>query len=352
MTIAGHCLKKSIIIAVAAIVVIIAMLAIVWGLVAPVRRGSTESVIITVPPGTSVQRVAGDLKVKGLIRSDFAFRVLARLRGATVQVGEYDLNAGLSSTAILHKLVSGDVINYSFTIPEGYTVRQIGALLEQKGYINRERWDALVYGQTDAFVAYDFLPAKAPSPGPGAPKGFRVSRLEGFLFPDTYQFVRGMTEEQLLKQMLDRFAALFTPAMVEQAKAGGHSVLDIVKLASVVEREAQVDAERPIIAGVFTNRLRIGMRLESCATINYLLERPRDILLLTDLEINSPYNTYRNLGLPPGPIANPGLKSLAAALQPATTEYLYFVSKFDGTHAFAKTFAEHQQNIRTYASGK
>jgi UPF0755 protein len=352
MTIAGDRLKKPLIIVVVAVVLIIAALAVVWGLVAPVRRGSTESVIITVPPGTSVQRVAGDLKAKGLIRSDLAFRLLARLRGATVQVGEYDLNAGLSSAAILRKLASGDVINYSFTVPEGYTVRQIGALLEQKGYINRERWDALVYGQTDAFAAYDFLPAKAPSPGPGAPKGFRVSRLEGFLFPDTYQFVRGMTEEQLLKQMLDRFTALFTPAMVEQAKASGRSVLDVVKLASIVEREAQVDAERPVIAGVFTNRLRIGMSLGSCATVNYLLERPRDILLLTDLEINSPYNTYRNLGLPPGPIANPGIKSLEAALQPGTTEYLYFVSKFDGTHAFAKTLAEHEANSRKYASGK
>lgn len=342
--------KRKLYLTVLAALVIVAVAAATgwWWFTAPAKPGATEPVVFSVVPGTSVHKVADDLAAKGLIKNDYAFRILARLRSATVQVGEYELTAGMSSGAILAKLASGDVVSYPYTIPEGYTVRQIGALLADKGYVDRARWDKLVYDPTTAFDSYTFLPAKAPSPGSGAPKGFRVSRLEGFLFPETYQYVRGMTEEQLIRQMLDRFNAVFTPAMQQQATATGRTVLDIVKLASLVEREAKVDEERAIVAGVFSNRLRIGMRLESCASINYLLERPRDVLLLTDLEISSPFNTYRNVGLPPGPIANPGQKAIEAALTPAATDYFYFFAKGDGTHAFAKTFAEHQKNIRTF----
>lgn len=321
-----------------------------WTL-APVRVGAIEKIVVEVPPGASIRQVADELAGRGLIRSPLAFRALARLEGASIKVGEYEFTAGMSASVILGKLMRGDVVVHPFTIPEGFTVRQIGGLLASKGFIDRTRWDQLVYDDSAVFNDYAFLPAKAPSPGPGAPKGFRVSRLEGFLFPDTYQYVRGMTEEQIIRMMLERFRAQFTPEMQRQAEARGLTVQQAVTLASLVEREAQVDAERPLIAGVFMNRLRLGMKLESCATVNFLLERPRDILSLKDLELDSPYNTYRNAGLPPGPIANPGLASLKAALAPADTDYLYFVSKFDGTHAFAKTFAEHQKNVALYESG-
>lgn len=332
------------------LLVVIAGAAAAW-YISPVRAGAAEAIIVDVAPGASIHQVATDLASHGLIRGTLAFRVLARLKGGSIKVGEYEMTAGMSASAILGKLVRGDVVTHPFTIPEGYTVRQIGDLLASKGFIDRARWDHLVYDGSSVFNDYTFLPAKASTPGKGAPSGFRVSRLEGFLFPDTYQYVQGMTEEQIIRMMLDQFRAEFTPEMEQLANASGKTVQQIVTLASIVEREAQVDAERPIIAGVFTNRLRIGMNLGSCATVNFLLERPRDILSLKDLEIDSPYNTYRNAGLPPGPIANPGLASLQAALAPASTDYLYFVSKFDGTHAFAKTLAEHQRNVALYESG-
>ncbi|MGE5559844.1 MAG: endolytic transglycosylase MltG [Chloroflexota bacterium] len=322
--------------------------AVAFWAVSPVHAGAADKVTIDVKPGASVRQVADDLARHGLIRGTLPFRILARLRGASVKVGEYELTAGMSASAILGKLVRGEVITYPFTIPEGYTIRQIGDLLASKGFVERAEWDRLVYDDSATFDDYAFLPAKAPSPGKGAPKGFRVSRLEGFLFPDTYQYARGMTAEQIIRMLLNQFKAKFTAEMQQQAAARGMSIQQVVTLASIVEREAQVDAERPIIAGVFANRLRIGMRLESCATVNFLLERPRDILSLKDLETDSPYNTYRNGGLPPGPIANPGLASLQAALAPADTDYLFFASKFDGTHAFAKTLAEHNRNVAMF----
>lgn len=322
-----------------------------WTL-APARFGASERIVIVVPPGASIRQVAEELASRGLLRSPLAFRGLARLVGASIRAGEYEFTAGMGASAMLDKLMRGAVVVHPFTIPEGFTVRQIGDLLAEKGFIDRARWDQLVYDGSGVFNDYTFLPAQAPAPGSGAPKGFRVSRLEGFLFPDTYQYIRGMSEEQIIRMMLDRFRAQFTAEMERQAEARGLTVQQVVTLASVVEREAQVDAERPLIAGVFMNRLRRGMKLESCATVNFLLQRPRDILLLKDLELDSPYNTYRNPGLPPGPIANPGLASLKAALAPADTDYLYFVSKFDGTHAFAKTFAEHQKNVALYESGR
>ncbi|MFA4886244.1 MAG: endolytic transglycosylase MltG, partial [Desulfotomaculaceae bacterium] len=205
-----------------------------------------------------------------------------------------------------------------------------------KGLVDRDKFFAAVANEDFSYAFIQSLP-----------KGDK--RLEGYLFPDTYQVTRGSSEKSIIDMMLQRFAREMSNHDYQaQASKGGLSLHEAITVASLIEREARIDEERPLIAGVIYNRLNMQMQLQLCATVEYALGTNKPKLYYKDLEIDSPYNTYRIMGLPPGPIAMPGENSLLAAIHPAHTEYLYYVAKPDGSHAFATTLAEHEANQEMY----
>lgn len=244
-----------------------------------------------------------------------------------LQTGRYVLSPRYSLPQILEKLSQGDTSWVTFTVPEGYNLRQIAALLATQGLATEEDfWEAATKGD----FSYPFLA--------GAPPG--KNRLEGFLFPDTYCVAPGTSAEKIINLFLRRFAEVYA-VYAARAEEAGLTPLEVVTLASLVEKEAKCDAERPLVAAVFRNRLQRQMPLESCATVQYLLDKPKERLTRANLALPSLYNTYLHPGLPPGPIASPGKASLEAVLSPAPVPYLYFVARSDGTHIFSKTFQEH-----------
>ncbi len=307
-------------------------------LLAP-RHPGGAAIEVAIPPGASSAAIAATLAEKGIIRSPLAFRLVAMAQGVDKQLkpGSYLISPGLPLPAITRLLASGKTIDIEFTVPEGYTVRQIASLLQQKGLAKEEDFLKAAAGD------YPFTFLQGLPPGP--------EHVQGFLFPDTYQVAPGTPAREIILMMLNRFNQVYQEIAPQKNKDLEFNIRQIVTLASIVEREAKLDNERPLIAGVFINRLRRGMRLESCATVEYLLPAPKPVLSYQDLQIDSPYNTYRVKGLPPGPIANPGRASLLAVLQPDQTDYLYFVAKPDGSHYFSRTLAEHNQATARYEPG-
>jgi len=302
---------------------------------APVRSADTTEYTVQIPRGASTRAVAQLLYAQGLIRSELAFRLYARLNGldGRLQAGEYRFRPAEDVPTILRRLVEGDVVTYAFTIPEGYRVEQIVDLLVTLGYADRERLEEVLQdiSYIEPYFAGD---ARVKQP------------LEGFLFPDTYRLTGDTSEEELVSAMVRRFKQVFTPEWEQRAAELGMSVYEVVTLASIIEKEARKPEERPIIAAVYHNRLRRGMKLDADPTVQYGLGK-FEPLLYADLKIDTPYNTYLHPGLPPGPIANPGRDSLYAALYPADVDYLYFVAcSDDGAHAFARTLKEQLRNIR------
>ncbi|KPJ89508.1 MAG: hypothetical protein AMS17_01645 [Spirochaetes bacterium DG_61] len=296
----------------------------------PARGGNATS-SFTVKQGESVKSIARNLKSKGIIRSDFFFVTLTRLTGKarSIKSGHYNLRTDMRNTQVLQVLSMGIVATEKFTIPEGYTIKQIAAYLEEKGITSSELFLDACYNK-DILSRYR-IPFKS---------------LEGFLFPDTYIVAKDLSAQQLVEVMLRRFFETiekmsYTPSSEEEFKK-------VIIVASLVEKEVKVDYERELVSAVFYNRLKKGKRLESCATIQYIIGETKQKLLYSDLRIESPYNTYLNSGLPPGPIANPGYKSLFAAIHPADVDYLFFVSKRDGSHHFSSTYDEHLKAINQY----
>lgn len=299
--------------------------------------GQPVTALFTVPVGATSAKIAELMADQGLIRSPIAFQiyVAAHRLDSKLQAGEYNLNTGLSTPEIAARLVKGETASYTFTIPEGFTLAQIVDRLVERKLVNRENFlDLAAHGQFN----YSFLQ--------GLPEG--PNRLEGYLFPDTYQITPKTTEKQIITMMLDRFAREITPEFKAQAAKQGLTVNQAVILASIIEREAQKAEERPKVAAVFLNRLKKGWKIESCATVQYALGKPKARLFDKDLQIDSPYNTYKYKGLPPGPIASPGAPSLKAAVNPANVNYMFFVVFEDGQHIFSKTLQEHNQAKATY----
>ncbi|MHB9144431.1 MAG: endolytic transglycosylase MltG [Symbiobacteriia bacterium] len=315
-----------------------------WGraqavtLLGPVNPAATAPVTFQVQPGNTSAQVAASLAAAGLVKNAAAFRFYLRYRAldGRLQAGEYQLSPALTAAEVAARLGSGRVTQLSFTVPEGMTVRQVADLLSSKGIVDKDRFLAAA---RDRSLVQDLLPAT------GAPL---AEPLEGYLFPDTYSIPKGYSEKQIVAMMVGQFRRVMTPAWQQQAKNSGLTVHQAVALASIIEREAEVPQDRPLISSVFHNRLKIGMKLDSCATVNYALGKSQLILTYKDLDVNSPYNTYKYAGLPPGPIASPGAASLQAALYPDDSRYLYFVAKGDGSHAFARTLSEHLANARKY----
>lgn len=289
--------------------------------------------IVWIRPQTGALTISRALKEAGVIRSRLAFLAVAVGRGTHrhLLAGEYEFGPGLSLLEIFRRLEQGRGLVHEVTIPEGYAAQQIAQLLADSELIDRGRFMRLL---RDRQILHQY--------------GLEGESLEGYLFPDTYRLVKGMSEEAIIHRMVRRFQEVLGPG--ERARAGGleMSIPEVVTMASLIEREARIPEERPLISAVFHNRLRRGMPLQSDPTVLYGLSRFNGRLTKANLQTPSPYNTYLNQGLPPGPIANPGRASIMAALFPAPSRYLYFVSKNDGTHAFSKTLREHDTMVKRY----
>ena len=300
--------------------------------IGPVNSLSNNLITVEIPRGTSTAKIADILKKHKLIHSDLAFLILNKLlkTDGKIQAGKYSLSDNMSAEDIISALVKGDVIldTVKFTIPEGFEFRQIVDRLESNGLINR---DTFINIANNNDFNYKFLD--------NVQKG--ENRLEGFLFPDTYEVSKDISEEQLIIRMLDRFNQVFEESYYDRAKELNMSVTEVVTLASIIEREAQLDDERPLVSSVFHNRINKGMLLQSCATVQYILGERKENLTNKDTAIDSPYNTYKYNGLPPKPIASPGKASIVAALYPEKSDYLYFVLDTNGKHTFSKTYKEH-----------
>lgn len=298
-----------------------------------------QSLLVTIPRGSSPKEIAGLLKKKRLIRSSFAFLFLVRLMGEekNLKAGDYLLSPHLWPAEIIDKLARGESLSVWVTIPEGYTTRQIAEKLERLGLVDAHRFLRIARWEGRSFRNSRFLPP---------------ANLEGFLFPDTYKISRGATERQIIEMMVKNFQRKVIAPLetsFRQAEQEGRSLREIIILASLVEREAKYDRDRPLIAGVLLNRLQRGMPLECDATVQYALGITKSRLTSKDLAVDSPYNTYKHKGLPPGPICNPGLKSILSALNPAETPYLFYVARPDGYHFFSRTIEEHNEAKRRFA---
>jgi len=295
-------------------------------------EGTTK--IVTIPPGHSVADIARLLDREQIIRHPGLFKLLVVLHGSQSRLksGEYRLSGAASPLAVMDKLVRGEVLLHRVTVPEGWTVRQIAELLAREGLADREE-----------FLRLAGDGAWAAKLGLDAP-----SLLEGYLFPETYYFRRAQGARQIITKMVDTFHSNFTAADAARARELGMTSHQVVTLASLIEKETSLSEERPLVSGVFHNRLHREMKLQSDPTVIYALHDFDGNLTKEHLSIDSPYNTYRYAGLPPGPIANPGKAALQAALYPADCPYVYFVSKNDGSHHFSTTLAEQNRAVRRY----
>ncbi|WP_407314758.1 endolytic transglycosylase MltG [Desulfosporosinus sp. SB140] len=310
-----------------------------WSWASKPYSATGNNVKITITSGTTTDQLADELEQNHIIRSAWLFRWLVRSQQTNFKMyaGDYELAPTMAPDEIIELLIRGAELPGSIrvTIPEGYSTEQIIALLVQKGLGSKDEYTKVV--TEDAFP-YSFLV--------GAPKG--IHRLEGFLFPNTYFIDPKTSPHAVIDLFLQQFAKELTPEAQTQLVSSKLTVPQWVTLASLVEKEAVKESDRPLIASVLMNRLKINMPLQVDATIQFLLGTPKPKLYNKDLQIPSPYNTYLNRGLPPGPIANPGDASLQAALNPAKTDFLYYVAKKDGYHAFAKTYQEHLKNVKLY----
>ena len=300
----------------------------------PYRGHRPEKVFVDIPHGTSRWGVAEILRRNDVIRSQLAFALFSDWHfRKRLQAGEYFFDHPLNSREVFWKIVRGQIYVHTVTVPEGWTTFDIAGELERQGVCSREDFLAAAH---DSSLISDLAPG--------------ASSLEGFLFPSTYEFTRRATCEQAVKRMVQNFRAVWetldTAGGTQQAAS--LTPAQVVTLASLVERETPKAEERPLVAGVFYNRLRLGDPLQCDPTVQYAMElagHPEKNVHAVDLRVDSPYNTYKHRGLPPGPIANPGEASLRAALAPATTDYLYFVANDDGGHFFSRTLAEHNRNV-------
>ena len=306
------------------------------GVQRPYKGYAEAEQFVDIPPGTGTAGMARRLADAGVVRSAEAFRLAVWLRGSgrRLQAGEYRFDQPLPASAVVDRLARGDVYVRALTFREGLTVREMAAVFENAGF-----------GQAPDFLEAAKNAALIQELDPAAPD------LEGYLFPDTYTLPRRTTAAQLIERMVARFKQVMTPELQKRAGEQGLNVRQLVTLASLVEKETAKADERPIVAGVYTNRLRIGMGLQCDPTVIYALMlagRYDGNIRKGDLQIDSPYNTYRYAGLPPGPIAAPGEAALQAAANPADVPYFYFVSRNDGSHVFSTTLDEHNRAVHTY----
>jgi len=286
--------------------------------------------------GQSVTTIARELKDKKIIKRTWPFLGGYKLffSPASLKAGEYSFLLPLSTKDVLSILIEGHIILHSVTIPEGLTLSETAEQLKSQYSIDK---DSFLRSSLNTTLIYEF--------------DKEAKDLEGYLFPETYHFPKDTTTDKIVSSLIDQFKKTFSDEEKRRAEELGMTVREIVILASLIEKETSLPGERSLVSAVFHNRLRIGMKLDCDPTIVYALKQAgkyKGRLLTKDLKLDSPYNTYLNRGLPPGPIANPGKASLKAALNPAEVKYLYFVSRNDGSHHFSLTFREHQNAVNKY----
>ena len=301
-----------------------------------VPYGPSAETFVDIPQGTGTAGIGARLEKAGVIRSRYGFDLWRRYQGGILKAGEYRFDHPAKVGEVYARIARGDVYTVAVTIPEGYNIFDIAQAVEKAGL-----------GK-----ATDFLAAERKNTALIADLSPNPQSLEGFLFPDTYRFSRHTTQQQMLQAMVKRFRQVAGPIVEPGGVAGAPvDVSRVVTMASLVEKEVRVDAERPLVAGVFNNRLVKDMPLATDPTVIYaalLDNRWRGTIYKSDLESASPYNTYRHTGLPPGPIANPGVAALKAAMHPATTDYLYFVADAEGHSRFSVDLKEHSQQVQAY----
>ncbi|MCX7942136.1 MAG: endolytic transglycosylase MltG [Dictyoglomaceae bacterium] len=299
----------------------------------PRNPNKEEKVEFYLPKGSSALEVGHLLKEKGLISSQFTFWIWCKVLGVEgkLKFGYYELSPHLNILQILNKLSQGDTLRIKITIPEGLNLEEISYILASKLNISKEKFIYLSKNPKKMNKIEKYFPENLPS------------SLEGYLFPETYYFPKEIGEEDIILTMIDTFFKKINyeiPNWKEELKKKSLSLNDWVILASIVEKEGKLEEERPLIAGVFINRLKKGYKLQSCATVEYIFNFKKPTLTYEDLKVDSPYNTYIYSGLPPTPISSPSLSSLKAVLYPQG-DYLFFVSKGDGSHYFTKNYDEH-----------
>ena len=293
-----------------------------------------QTMIFEIQPGMTLKQVALELSRQGLIRSPSAFQAIAYIQDQQKQimVGEFSLSPSMPPSKILLQITSGKTILHPVTIPEGYRITEIATLLHSEGLADKE-----------------FFIRQTRDKSLIRPLGIPADSLEGYLFPETYHFSKFTPEKKIIQKMVDTFREqVLKPQLLMSAKNSSLSWHEIITLASLIEKETGLDSERKIISSVFHNRLRKNMRLQTDPTVIYAMEKFDGNIRKRDLKIDSLYNTYRYKGLPPGPIANPGLKSIVAAISPIKSDHLYFVSRQDGSHHFSSTLIEHNLAVQKY----
>ena len=290
--------------------------------------------------GTSIPTIYAELERRGVISDAFLFRIYVFLKqaGPKIRAGEYVFLPPILPHQVLSALMKGDFATRRITIPPGWNTRDIAAYLESQHLVKADAFLAKCADPIfiQSLKLNDVLP------------DLQISHLEGYLYPDTYEIYQPKSEEEVIRKMVSRFVDVYAREFAAQAKENNLKDNDVVTLASMIEKETGQASERPLIASVFFNRLKINMPLASDPTIIYSLPNFSGNLTKRDLALPGPYNSYLNTSLPPTPIASPGAEALHAVLAPATTDYLYFVSKNDGTHYFSKTGEEHLEAVRKY----
>ena len=298
----------------------------------PVSADARE-IVVEVPRGAVLSQVAAQLETAGVIRSARAFALLARLEGraGSLRAGEYAFAASLAPREVLDLLAAGSVRTHRVVLPEGLRMEEVAARLEAAGLAS----------------SAEFL-SVARHPESASGFGVEGSSLEGYLFPETYELARGLPVHDVVRMMVEHFLSVWRP-LEPAARTRGLSMLEVVVLASLVEKETGAPEERPLIAAVFLNRLGRGMRLETDPAVIYGIPAFDGNLRRVHLEdATNPYNTYLHGGLPPGPIANPGAAALRAVVEPAAADYLYFVARKDGTHQFSRTYGDHVRAVNRF----
>ena len=291
------------------------------------------SKVVVIPDGSTFQQIAALLERERLIKSRVAFVLIGRSQSADrkIRAGEYELNPAMVPAEILSKLLNGQVVLHPITIPEGLTMTQIADLMAQQGVADR---DELLRLMKDRALT--------------AALGIKADNLEGYLYPDTYKFPKSVKAKDVVATMVEHLQQVYGLELELRAQELKMTKHEVLTLASVIEKETASNGEREEISAVFHNRLKKHIPLQSDPTVIYGLPNFDGNIHKKDLSIQSPYNTYRYAGLPPGPIANPGIRSIRAALYPSSSRALYFVSKNDGTHQFSATLMEHNQAVEKY----
>lgn len=327
-----------------AVIVLVTALAIgsmyyISSLGTPLDESNSEVFAVNIPSGSGTETIGKILQDSNVISSSSKFKLLSKLEGndGKYKAGEYYLSPVMTSQQIMEIIMSGDSITERFTVQEGLTVNQTADKLAADNLINIDNFMSEVQNAT---FDYKFMPLLPNS----------ENRLEGFLYPETYEIYTSATEKEIINKMLSQFDKLVTEEHYKRAEEMGYDMYQIVTIASLIERETLVASERPTVASVIYNRLAINMPLQIDAAVQYALPEHKDRLTYKDLEIDSPYNTYQNTGIPPGPICSPSITSIEAALSPAKTNYYYYVlgAENNGSHKFSNTYEEFLKNKKAY----